>query len=420
MQPDLVAGNAILRGMPRLRIGFVSMHTSPADAPGAGDAGGMNVVELNQAEALARLGHSVDLITRRARPDAPDALELAPGVTLRHLNAGPQRPLAKSAIDAHIDEFTAGLDTLAPYDLIHSQHWMSGVAALPVARRWGVPHLQSFHSVAALPGSDLGDGEPPESAARVPGEALTARESNLVVAVSTAEARTVIERCGADPALVRVVPPGVDHVLFRPAEPSEVPPPGPWADDPRGYVLFAARLQPLKAPDLAVATLAALPEQRRPHLVIAGDISADFVAYRADLDRTVARAGMRDTVSFVGPKSPDDLARLMRHARVFLIPSHSETFGLVALEAAASGVPVLAAATGGLREVVVHSETGLLMMDRSPETWARDLGRLLADADERRRLGIIARVHSLRFTWRDAAERLARLYLECVSDGNWR
>lgn len=406
--------------MPSLRIGFVSMHTSPADAPGAGDAGGMNVVELNLARALARLGHRVDLITRRAHPEAPDAVGLAPGVTLRHLDAGPRQPLAKSAIDAHIDEFGRRLGRLEPYDLLHSHHWMSGVAALPVARRWGVPHLQSYHSVAALPGSELAHGEPPESPARVPGEALVARESDLIVAVSTAEARTVIERCGARPDLVRVVPPGVDHRLFRPAEPGEPAPRGPWTDAEHGYVLFAARLQPLKAPDLAVAALAALPAGRRPHLVVAGDVSEDFAAYRAELDRVVDAAGMRDTVTFVGPQRPEELAALMRHARVFLVPSHSETFGLVALEAAASGVPVIASAAGGLREVVVHSETGLLMLDRSPQAWAAALGGLLDDEPLRARLGLIARVHSFRFSWPDAAHRLTRLYVKAVSGGGWR
>ncbi len=129
---------------------------------------------------------------------------------------------------------------------------------------------------------------------------------------------------------------------------------------------------------------------------------------------------MRDTVTFVGPQRPEELAALMRHARVFLVPSHSETFGLVALEAAASGVPVIASAAGGLREVVVHSETGLLMLDRSPQAWAAALGGLLDDEPLRARLGLIARVHSFRFSWPDAAHRLTRLYVKAVSGGGWR
>lgn len=372
----------------------------------------MNVVESQQALGLAALGHTVDLITRRSHPDQPDVVELSPGVRLRHLPAGPPRPLAKSAIDAHVAEFAEGLRGLEPYDLVQSHHWMSGVAALSVAREWGVPHVQSYHSVAALPGSPLGDGEPPESPARVPGEALTARESDAIVAVSTAEARTVIERCGADPTRVFVIPPGVDTELFRPAEAAEEAP--VFSADDRGYVLYAARLQPLKGPDLAIAALARVPGKLRPHLVIAGDISEDFAAYRAELDVMIEKLGLTGSVTFVGGRPRPELARLMRHCRMFLVPSHSETFGLVALEAAASGVPVISSAAGGLREVVVDSETGLLMASRDAALWASGITRLLADDELAERMGVVARVHSRRFTWSDAARRLADLYVDLI------
>ncbi len=396
--------------MPAHRLLFVSMHTSPADLPGAGDAGGMNVVERREAEALARLGHTVEMVTRRSRPDLPDVVTLAPGVTLRHLSAGPQRPLPKSVIDTHLGEFAAGLATLSPPDLVHSHHWMSGVAALPAARAWGVPHVQSYHSVAALPGSPLGEGEPPESEARVPGEAFTARESDRVVAISTAEARTVIQRCGADPARVAVIPPGVEASVFRPPIPEEAPPAGSWSEHPLGYVLFAARLQPLKGVDLAIRAVGGLPQGIRPHLVIAGDVSADFAQYRAHLDTLVGDLGMGPWVSFVGPRPREELALWMRHSRVVLVPSHSETFGLVALEAAASGTPVVASSTGGLREVIVDTETGLLVRDREPRSWTGALREIITDPVLAERMGVVARVHALRFDWRDTARRLERLY----------
>ncbi|MFT3875649.1 MAG: glycosyltransferase [Propioniciclava sp.] len=393
-----------------LRLLFVSMHTSPASAPGAGDAGGMNVVEMHQALALARLGYSVDIVTRRSAPDQPDVMELDGGVRLLHLNAGPQTDLAKSAIDAHIEEFSAGLARLEPYNLIQSHHWMSGVAALPIARAWKVPHVQSFHSVAAHPGRPLADGEPPESDARVAGEALIARESDAIIAVSTAEARTVVERCGADPDRVIVIPPGVDLDTFRPAQRTDTPPVCPWCGSRAGYVLMAARLQPLKGGDLAIRALAQLPSLLRPDLVIAGDVSHDFADYRDEVERLIDDLGMRDHVHFVGAQSRPDLARLMRHSIALMVPSHSETFGLVALEGAASGVPVLASSTGGLREVVVHEETGYLMHDRDPVSWGRTLGRILNDNTLRARLGVIARVHARRFRWHDIAVRLAETY----------
>ena len=393
-----------------LRLLFVSMHTSPASSPGAGDAGGMNVVELHQAQALAALGHTVDIVTRRSAPDQPDATDLGGGVRLLHVTAGPEGDLAKSAIDAHIGAFSAGLAALGPYDLVQSHHWMSGVAAIPVARAWDVAHVQSFHSVAAHPGSPLSEGEPPEAGARVAGESLIARESDAIIAVSTAEARTVVERCGADPARVVVIPPGVDLDVFRPAGPGERRPACPWCGSRAGYVLMAARLQPLKGGDLAIRAMAELPASVRPDLVVAGDVSHDFADYRAEVEALIDELGMRNHVHFVGAQSRSDLAALMRHRQALLVPSHSETFGLVALAGAASGVPVLASSTGGLREVVVHEETGYLMQDRDPARWGRCLSELLANEPLRARMGVIARVHARRFAWGDIGVRLGAAY----------
>lgn len=398
-----------------LHIAFVSMHTSPADLPGSGDAGGMNVVEHHQSRALAQLGHRVDLITRRSDPAQPDLVELSDGVRLLHLPAGPPERLAKSLIDAHIEEFSAGLAGLdGGYDVLHSHHWMSGVAALPVARAWGVPHVQSFHSVAALPGSALSEGEPPESPARVPGERLVATESDAVIAISAAEARTVVERCGADPDRVAIVPPGVDRALFHPGSPPlvelvETPPSTPSAN-PRGYLLYAARLQPLKGPDLAIGALAEVPVELRPDLLIAGDVSADFAAYEADLHALVAAHGLGDAVHFIGPQPREKLAALMRGARIVLVPSHSETFGLIALEAESCGTPVIASAAGGLREAVVHGETGQLMDSRQPEDWGTAITRLLAKPQRLARMGVVAQIHARRFNWEWTARLLELHY----------
>jgi D-inositol-3-phosphate glycosyltransferase len=385
-----------------LNIAFISLHTSPADMPGSGDAGGMNVVERHQAFALAALGHRVELITRRSNRDIPEVVELADRVTLRQVVAGPQERLAKSLIDAHIPEFEAGLRALAPPDIVHSHHWMSGVAALPVARHWGIPHVQSFHSVAALPGSALSDGEPPESPARVPGERLVATESDAVIAISAAEARTVVERCGGDPARVSIVSPGVDGALFHARAGETIATP---SRNPRGYLLYAARLQPLKGPDLAIGALAEVPTELRPDLLIAGDVSVDFAAYEAEVVRMVTRLGLQDYVHFVGPQQRESLAALMRGARIVLVPSHSETFGLIALESASCGTPVIASAAGGLREAVVHGETGQLMDSRQAEDWGTAITRLLAKPAVLERMGMVSQIHARRFNW----ELVARL-----------
>ncbi len=401
-----------------LRIGFISMHTSPIDVPGSGDAGGMNVVELAQAHALAGLGHHVDLVTRRGAPGTPGRTDLEAGVSLHCVTAGPTQRLAKSAIDEHIEEFSAGLDVVARargWDVIHSHHWMSGVAALPVARALGIPHVQSFHSVAAHPGKPLSEGEPPESPRRVAGEDQVATESDAVAAISAAEARTAVERCGADPDHVVIIGPGVDHETFRPLRPGEQRPAFGTGDN--GYLLFAARLQPLKAPDLALRALAHVEKWVRPHLVVAGDTSADFAEYAGELTGLVRRLGLEDDVTFIGPQSRGDLATLLRGARIVLVPSHSETFGLIALEAAASGVPVLASAAGGLREAVAHRETGQLIDSREPDQWGRAITELLTTPGLIERMGTVSRIHSRRFEWWWAARRLACLYADLGAGG---
>lgn len=406
------------------RIGFISLHTSPLDAPGSKDAGGMNVVEVHQARALADRGHQVELVTRRDNTDQPDVIEIHPGVTVRQLVAGPTEPLAKSAQEAWIGDFSAALAGLEPYDLLHSQHWMSGVAALPVAERWGVAHVQSFHSVAAPPDSPLSEGEPPESPGRNAGEQLIAQRSDLVVAVSQYEARTIVERCGADPQRVVVVHPGVDVDLFHPlqdddrrwapemTDAGEPPQFGPVcvAPNPNGYLLFAARLQPLKAPDLALVALAGIPEQHRPTLVVAGEASQDFAGYRDELIDLSQSLGVAERTCWLGSQSREDLARLLRGARIVLVPSFSETFGLVALEAQACGVPVVAADSGGLREAIDDGGTGVIMTSRQAADWSRTLTDLLTDDQRLAAMGAAGRRRALGFGWDGVAAQLETLY----------
>jgi len=339
---------------------------------------------------MASLGHTVEILTRRSSIEAPSDQQLAPGATLRFLDAGPARPVAKGHHEAFIDEFRMRMSALGPYDLIHSHHWFSGMAALPIARRQGIPHLQSFHSIAADESTSLSAGERAESAGRMDGEAWLARESDAVVAISAAEAVTVTERLGARPARVLVVPPGVDGALFHPA--ADVP-------EGRGYAVVAARLQPLKGLDLAIEAIAAVPAAIRPDLVIAGDASDDFAGYVEHLRALAAGHGITGSVRFVGPQSRTNLATLLRGARVVLIPSHSETFGLVALEGAASGVPVVAAASGGLLEAVVHGETGLIVATRDPADWADSISAILANPALALRLSLAARERAEHFDW---------------------
>lgn len=388
-----------------LRIALVCLHTSPGTDPGSGDAGGMNVVVRHQAERLAALGHSVTILTRRSGTDQPEAQQLAEGLTLRFLNAGPARALSKGAHESCIDEFSDRINALEPVDIIHSHHWFSGMAALPVARKWGIPHVQSFHSIAADDASPLSAGERAESPGRMRGEAWLARESDTLVAISAAEAATILGRLGGPALRTRIVLPGVDSDLFSPSDSRR----STLGAADRGYVVVAARLQPLKGLDLAIQAIAVLPENLRPELVIAGDASVDYSGYVDDLRQLAERAGLSG-IRFVGPQSHDNLAELFRASRLVLVPSHSETYGLVALEAAASGVPVVASAAGGLREAVVDGITGLVLESRDPQVWADAMSQILTNPTFAQELSLAAREHALRLDWTRSAASLVRVY----------
>lgn len=398
-----------------MRVAFISLHTSPAERAGTADAGGMNVLIRALARALTDAGVTVEFFTRRASAEAPDTIALDGGAVVHHITAGPTRPLPKSEIDQYIDEFREGLGSLERFDVVHSHHWMSGVAALPLARAAGIPHVMTFHSVAAHPNSPLRDGEPPESPARLDGEVVCATQSSLILAVSRHEAAVVIGRCQADPERVAIVRPGVDVELFHPADPGDE-----WTPDRRvepGYLLFAARLQPLKGPDVAIRALGLLPEADRRSLVIAGQASADFAPYEAELHRLVDELGLADRVTFLPGQDRAEFARLLRHASVMLVPSHSETFGLVALEASASGVPTLAAAAGGLTEAICNTHTGILVPSHDPRAWAGALSPLLRDEQLRAELGRTGRQRAETMTWAHVAQQTLASYRRAIASG---
>ena len=401
--------------MSALRIGFVMLHTSPLDVPGTKDAGGMNVVVRAQADALARAGHEVTIFTRRSDPATPQRTLLESGLAVVQIDAGPARLLAKGEHEAVMTRFGERLGEAlqqTPVDLLHAEHWFSGIAALPVARSAGIPLVQSYHSIAAAPESPLTDGERPESPGRLAGERRLAREADLVIAVSEAERRTVLDRLDGDPARVRVVPLGVDTELFHPGT-------GRREDADRGAgdrpeAILVGRLHPLKGFDLAIEAVAALPPEQRPALRIVGAAPPDGDDYAAALHAAIARHGMAGTTVFEGALPRDELAERLRRATVMLVPSHSETFGLVALEAAASGVPVIARDTGGLREAVVDGETGLLVRGDDPRVWAEAIAALLGDPQRIAELTGRARPHALDHNWAASAARLLDAYRELL------
>lgn len=397
-----------------LSIGFVMLHTSPLHIPGTKDAGGMNVVVRAQAEALARAGHDVRIYTRRNDEDSPARVEVEAGLVVIHLDAGPARLLAKGEHEAVMDDFGQMLDEALenePVDLLHAEHWFSGVAALSVARGRGIPLVQSFHSIAAEPDSPLTDGERPESPGRLAGEKMLAREADLVIAVSEAERQTVLGRLGGDPDRVIVVPLGVDTELFHPCATAECAEQRDWIGrGGRPEVIMVGRLHPLKGFDLVIDAIALLPEDSRPALRVVGAPPPDGDEYARALHTAAANHGMLGTTSFDGALRRSELAERIRAATLMVVPSHSETFGLVALEVAASGVPAIARATGGLCEAVIDGETGVLVSGDDPQIWAAEIARLLGDAPRFDRMAAAAREHALASSWAASADRLIEAY----------
>lgn len=372
---------------------MVSMHTSPTAPPGIADAGGMNVAMLATARELALRGVEVDLITRATR--APTTTQLGPGVTLHELPAGPSGELSKDELPDVADGFGEAVARLAgrdsvPYDVIHAHYWLSGIATLPVALELGIPFVQAFHTLGAMKNAATGDAAEPER--RVRSEMFLANQADAVIAGSSAEAASLIDLVRAPAERVWVIPPGVDLELFAPGR-------ARWVTDGRPIVAMVGRVQPLKGQDLAIRAVAALG--RDVQLVIAGEATPGDEEYAASLRR------MGGDVRFVGALDREALAGLLAAASVTLVPSHSETFGLVALESAASGTPVVASRVAGLVESVAEGESGVLVDSREPEDWARAIAGVL---DEPGRYAASAREHAERFSWATAAASLLGVY----------
>lgn len=359
------------------------------------------------AVSLARLGLAVDIYTRASSPGLPPVVELAPGVRLFHLEAGPARPLPKGALARHLAAFlcsfmgtSQGLAG-ASYSLVHAHYWLAGWAASLAAERWGIPLVQSFHTLARRK-ERAGFPEPP---IRSSTEARLARQASLVVAVSRSEAEDLERLYGVPPDRVVVAAPGVRTEVFRP-RPREGQAFRHSLGMERGpLLLFAGRLEPLKGPELFVRALCFLPEAQG--LVVGGG-SAPGEGRR--LERLVYELGLERRVRFLRPLPQERLAVAYSAADLVVVPSAAESFGLVALEAQACGTPVVAVRTGGLQEVVADGRTGVLLGERNPEAFARAIAALLASPALLASMRERARRRASRQTWEAAASVLVGAY----------
>ena len=398
---------------------MLSVHTSPLEQPGTGDAGGMNVYISETATRMARRGTAVEVFTRATSSDLPPVAELAPGVIVRHVAAGPFEPMERGELPGQLCAFTAGVlraearHEPGHYDLVHSHYWLSGQVGWLARDRWGVPLVHTAHTLAKVKNAALADGDTPEPRGRVIGEQQVVDEADRLIANTAVEARQLVELYDADPARVDTVAPGVDLDRSRPGDRRA-------ARDrlgiPQGATVFAfvGRIQPLKAPDVllrAAAELLATGSRRRDDLVVlvVGGPSGTGLEQPTALRELAAELGIADVVRFLPPRGGDELAAVYRAADVVAVPSHNESFGLVAVEAQACGTPVVAAAVGGLPVAVADGVSGLLVDGHRTPDWA---AALAAAARRRAVLAAGALRHAHQFSWERTTDALLHAYAE--------
>ena len=395
-------------------LAMLSMHTSPLAQPGAGDSGGMNVYVRELASSLAQAGVCVEVFTRRWADDLPATVDVEPGLRVVHVPAGPSE-LAKEDLPAVVDDFAAGVfDHVRGRDIdaLHANYWLSGVAGHRLKHELELPLVSTFHTLARVK-AETGDPEPQR---RIDAEAEVVACSDAITASCPAEAEDLVAHYGADRSRIELVTPGVDHAFFSPGDRGGAR----FAlglDDGIPVLLFVGRIQPLKGLDVAVRTLAAV-RRRRPDavlVVVGGASGVDGAAEVARVRALIGELRLDDAVRFVDPQPHHALSTYYRAADVVVVPSRSESFGLVALEAAACGIPVVAAAVGGLRTLVADGRTGYLVEGRHPGDHAAAVEAVLGDPDAARAMGAAAAERSCGYTWSTTAARLRRLYVDLTT-----
>jgi D-inositol-3-phosphate glycosyltransferase len=399
---------------------MISLHTSPLDQPGTGDAGGMNVYVVELAKRLATRGVEVDVFTRATTSELPPSVLAADGVLVRHITAGPFEGLTKAELPGQLCVFARELlraeaaQPVGHYDAVHSHYWLSGQVGALARDRWGVPLIHSMHTMAKVKNDALAEGDLPEPEGRIIGEQQVVAAADMLVANTDLEAKELINLYDADPGRVEVVHPGVDLEVFRPQDRS-VARTALGLPQQASVLLFAGRLQPLKAPDVLLRAVATLLEQSpdlRSRLVvpIVGGPSGSGLDHPEALAELADELGLDDVVRFVPPVGREELAQWCAAADLVAVPSYNESFGLVAVEAQATGTPVVAAAVGGLTTVVRDGVSGLLVEGHAPRDWAAALRRIVTDDELRSRLSVGALRHAREFSWDRTADRTLEVY----------
>ncbi len=407
------------------RVATLSVHTSPLDQPGAGDAGGMNVYIVEVARRLARRDIAVDIFTRATSSELPPVVEMEPGVTVHHVIAGPYEGLSKDELPAQLCAFTSGVlraeaaHEPGHFDLIHSHYWLSGQVGWLARDRWGVPLIHTAHTLAKVKNALLAEDDRPEPKARLIGEEQVVAEADRLVTSTAQEAADVIALYDADPGRVQVIAPGVDLDRFGPGDQRAARARiGLPAD--AVVLLFVGRIQPLKAPHILLRAAARLvadePElRRRLQVVVVGAPSGTGLEHPQALQTLAADLGIESLVRFQPPVPADRLADYYRAADVSVVPSYNESFGLVALEAQACGLPVVAASVGGLTTAVDDGHSGLLVAGHDPADYAAVVRRILDEPGLRTALAAGGVRHAGGFTWDRTVDQLLDVYAEAMS-----
>ncbi len=402
------------------RLAMISLHTSPLDQPGTGDAGGMNVYVIELARRLATQGIEVDIFTRATSSALPPVVEAADGVTVRHIHAGPFEGLTKGELPGQLCVFarevlrSEAAQPVGHYDVVHSHYWLSGQVGALARDRWGVPLVHSMHTMARVKNDALATGDTPEPAARIIGEQQVVEAADMLIANTDIEAKQLINLYDADPGRVEVVHPGVDLSVFQPVDERKARLSLGLPADAH-VLMFAGRIQPLKAPDVLLRAVSVLLEETpslRSRLVVpvVGGPSGTGLEHPESLAQLAAELGVDDVVRFVPPVAQSELARWCAAATLVAVPSYNESFGLVAAEAQATGTPVIGAAVGGLTTVIRDGRSGLLVDGHEPRDWANAMRRVLEDDALRSRLQAGAVEQARLFSWERTAESTLEVY----------
>jgi len=405
------------------RIATLMVHTSPLDQPGIGDAGGMNIYVLESAQRMAAMGVSVDIFTRRTDPAAPEIVEISPGVRVRHFDCG-HGTLTKEQLPIHISglsqEFSRIMRT-ENYDVIHSHYWLSGKVAMPAAKELGIPLVHTMHTMARVKNLNLAEGETPEPMIRVQGETQVVAAANALIANTDAEGASLVSLYDACPDTVHVVSPGVDLYTFTPGESRSKARQVVGLPHDALVVSFVGRIQPHKGPEVLIRATSELvkhsPLLRNKLIVnVMGGASGANTDEVDRLKELTAWLGIDDVVRFEPPVARQDLAQWYRAADLVVVPSYSESFGLVALEAQACGTPVVATAVGGLRTAVADGISGVLVDGHNPKAWSSVITRLLQEPQRRVLLSMGAIEHASHFGWDATARGTLDIYDLVISE----